>query len=328
MTHEDISGVEEGMEEAKGAASKRKKGSTSRSSSASSSTKKRGTSSSTAKKRSSSKKDAKKSDKQAKKSDKQEKKGVNKEKSDNDKAATEEKGKGLISEKTVKDWKSFAVGGEDKEEKKKKDKPKPRKVSLYKKIAFTFILLTLVLLGVVVYFSTVNVSISVVPNKTRVSDNLIVNVEGQRDGQNNDKDTLSSNEAAGAVDVLNIKKTKTYQSSGERITGEEIVGEVRIINNYSQVQPLVASTRLLSPNDKLYRIEETVRVEPGGSATVEVYTEDPDPSMAIGPTEFTIPGLWAGLQDDIYAESVEGFEYKTQKEHFVHALLVLFQLLH
>jgi hypothetical protein len=39
--------------------------------------------------------------------------------------------------------------------------------------------------------------------------------------------------------------------------------------------------------------------------------------MAIGPTEFTIPGLWAGLQDEIYAKSVEGFTYKTPKRIFI-----------
>jgi hypothetical protein len=39
--------------------------------------------------------------------------------------------------------------------------------------------------------------------------------------------------------------------------------------------------------------------------------------MAIGPTKFTIPGLWAGLQDKIFAESSKSFEYQQQTKGFV-----------
>jgi hypothetical protein len=79
----------------------------------------------------------------------------------------------------------------------------------------------------------------------------------------------------------------------------------------------VASTRLLSPNDKLYRLAETVTVPAGGSVEVDIYTDNPSPEYAIGQTRFTIPGLWAGLQDDIYAETKKGFEYQTEKRKFI-----------
>ena len=48
----------------------------------------------------------------------------------------------------------------------------------------------------------------------------------------------------------------------------------------------------------------------GGSVEAEVYADAPGPSMAIGPTKFTIPGLWAGLQDKIYGESKEIMKYE------------------
>ncbi len=191
---------------------------------------------------------------------------------------------------------------------------KPKSISLYKKMAFIFILLTLILVGTFCYFSFVNLTITITPQNERISDNMVVNVYND-EGENNSP--YLNNDIVGAVEVLEVQESSIYQSSGEEVTGKEIQGKVRIINNYSQNQPLIASTRLLSPNNKLYRIEKTVNVQAGGSVEVEVYTQDPSPEMAIGETEFNIPGLWAGLQDKIYAKSLGSFTYNIQKEFSV-----------
>jgi hypothetical protein len=220
-------------------------------------------------------------------------------------------------EKRVKkdDFKKRVIGGDDKGGGKSSDLSiKPKSISLYKKIAFTFIVLTLLLVGAVCYFSFVNLTITITPTEERVSDNMMVNIY---DKSQEGIGALSGSDVVGAVEVLDIQKEGTYQSTGEEIVGKEIRGRVEIINNYSQNQPLVETTRLLSPNNKLYRIEETVNVPAGGSVEVGIYSEEPSPEMAIGPTEFTIPGLWAGLQDEIYAKSVEGFTYKTPKRIFI-----------
>jgi hypothetical protein len=39
--------------------------------------------------------------------------------------------------------------------------------------------------------------------------------------------------------------------------------------------------------------------------------------LAIGPTTFTIPGLWAGLQDKIYGKSDTAFVYKSNAQKFI-----------
>ncbi len=143
---------------------------------------------------------------------------------------------------------------------------------------------------------------------------MVVNV--YNDAEENNSPYLN-NDIVGAVEVLEVQESGTYQSSGEEVTGKEIQGKVRIINNYSQNQSLISSTRLLSPNNKLYRMQRTVNVPAGGSVEVEVYTQDPGPEMAIGETEFNIPGLWAGLQDKIYAKSLGSFTYNIQKEFSV-----------
>ncbi len=206
------------------------------------------------------------------------------------------------------------ASGEKKDNNRFSSSIKPKSISLYKKMAFIFILLTLILVGTFCYFSFVNLTITITPQNERISDNMVVNV--YNDAEENNSPYLN-NDIVGAVEVLEVQESGTYQSSGEEVTGKEIQGKVRIINNYSQNQSLISSTRLLSPNNKLYRMQRTVNVPAGGSVEVEVYTQDPGPEMAIGETEFNIPGLWAGLQDKIYAKSLGSFTYNIQKEFSV-----------
>lgn len=198
----------------------------------------------------------------------------------------------------------------------KDDSGKGRSFSfnMYRKLALVFIVLTIVLVGGVLYFSFPGLKITLFPQAEKVSANLSAEVY---DSDKNKTSSLSQSAVAGTIEEVTVRKEKTFQSTGARTTGKEIEGEVRIINNYTQDQPLVETTRLLSPEEKLYRIKEEVVVPAGGSKKVEIYTEEPSPDMAIGPTEFTIPGLWAGLQDDVYAESEEEFKYRVKVQRYV-----------
>lgn len=177
-------------------------------------------------------------------------------------------------------------------------------LNLYRKIAYSFIVLTLALLAVIFYFSFIKVTITIIPMEERISNNLIIDIIDKEKNE-----TMSPGEVSGVVESIEVKEEKIYKSSGSEIIGGETTGKVIIINNYNKNQPLVATTRLLSPDNKLFRIKNTVNVPAGGTAEVEVYADKPGSDTAIGPTKFTIPGLWAGLQDKIYAESKEAMEY-------------------
>ena len=183
---------------------------------------------------------------------------------------------------------------------------KPRRsIRLYRKIAYSFIALTFILLAVVFYFSFIKVTIVLIPNQERISNNMIIDIF------NNEEDISDKSAAiSGAVKIIDIEHTKAYPASGEEVIGEEVAGEVAIINNYTKNQPLVATTRLLSSDNKLYRIKDTVNVPAGGTVTVDIYADEPSEKMATGPTKFTIPGLWAGLQDQIYAENTADIVYQ------------------
>lgn len=188
-----------------------------------------------------------------------------------------------------------------------------RSVKLYRKIAFSFVALTLVLLAVIFYFSFVKVTIVLIPNQERISNNMIFDIYDSEKHSN-----INKNSIGGLVKKVKIKNTKEYEATGTEVIGKEAVGKATIINNYNKNQPLVATTRLLAPDGKLFRINETINVPAGDQVEVDIYADEPSPEMAIGPTKFTIPGLWAGLQEQIYAENSEDIVYRQKvKKHIL-----------
>ena len=205
-----------------------------------------------------------------------------------------------------------------------KDKPDPplippeeifptrHKISIYKKIAFSFIALTLVLILVILYFTVIKVNITLVPNQERISNSMVFDVHDADAGGADD-----GNKVSGIVRKVAISHGGAYAATGEEIIGKEAIGAATIINNYNKNQPLVATTRLLTADGKLFRLKNTVNVPAGDSVVVDIYADDPSPEMAIAPTKFTIPGLWAGMQDDIYAESSANVVYQQKVKKYV-----------
>jgi len=106
--------------------------------------------------------------------------------------------------------------------------------------------------------------------------------------------------------ILTTEKTttKTYRAQGTGEKEDKALGVVTIINNNNASQSLIASTRLLSPSNILYRISTQVTVPAGGSVEVGAVADQAgDASQITEPTKFIIPGLNASLQQRIYAES-------------------------
>ena len=187
-----------------------------------------------------------------------------------------------------------------------------RSLGLYRKIAFSFIILTVILLAAVFYFSFVKVAIILIPNQERISSNLIIDIFNQ-----DNRSATNKSEILGIVQQDKVEQSKTYSATGIEVVSQEITGKVNLINNHNQNQPLVATTRLLSSDNKLFRIKDTVNVPAGGQIEVEVYADEFGQEMIIGPAHFTIPGLWAGLQDKIYGESQEPMEHSRQIKKYI-----------
>jgi hypothetical protein len=193
-----------------------------------------------------------------------------------------------------------------------------KSISLYRRLVLKFIGLVLVLAALVGYFSFSRLTITITPQGEIIKDTLLLKVGGAATttlpGANDPRTVIE-----GAVQAIDYTVSQIYPATGEDFLGQEISGQVRIINRHTSNQPLVATTRLLSPDGKLFRIKTAVNVPAGGEATVSIYADKPASELAIAPTSFTIPGLWSGLQDKIYAQSDAPFVFQQKTVKYVKA---------
>lgn len=193
-------------------------------------------------------------------------------------------------------------------------------VKFYRRIAFGFIILTGILVVFAVYFVLSKAEITITVAREPVSVDFIADLREAQEGE-----TASKAVVSGAVSIdgklieTTVSASKEYEATGKKIIDTEVGGKVTIFNNYSKDQPLVATTRLLSPEGILFRIKKRVDVPAGGKVEgVEVYADPPTEQAAkLGPTKFRIPGLWEGLQDKIYAQSFEPMHGGKQEVKFV-----------
>lgn len=172
-----------------------------------------------------------------------------------------------------------------------KIQPEPP-VRFYKTIAITFLILTIVLLGVVVFFTSKKVAITIVTKTDNKNVNLAVDVNAG--GTQSIKGTVTS--------TIFHWSEKYYPTSNKSVEGVA-EGQVTIYNDSGTDQPLVQTTRLLTSDGILFRLFETVNVPANGKITTKVYADKPGMTGDIGPNSFTIPGLNTDRQQYVYAKS-------------------------
>jgi hypothetical protein len=203
---------------------------------------------------------------------------------------------------------------EDEEIIKKKKKQRPTKVSLYRRFVWRFIFVVTFLALLVFYFSFSKLTIDIIPKGETVNDSIQLKISTA----STSIQTISGPQIIkGEIRKVSVTAEEEFSASGEEYAGEAISGKVKIINNYGKSQSLIASTRLLSPDNKIFRIKETISIPAGGEKWADIYVENPSRDYAISPTTFTIPGLWVGLQDKIYAKSEEAFIFEEKKDMYV-----------
>lgn len=201
----------------------------------------------------------------------------------------------------------------------------PPRSYLYRKIAFGFIGLTVILVAAILWLSSVKAEVIVHVKKEPVAVDTVVELAktpkaGQLLGrvaqgtfENRKEFPIRAATPGATTTPVTLVPSSTPTTTAAPTTTSGIApnaiarGKVKITNTYTRAQPLVRTTRLLTADGKLYRINQGVTVPAGGSVEVEIYADKPGPAFAIGPTKFTIPGLFVDLQKLIYAESSAGF---------------------
>src|SRR3989344_3153429 len=105
--------------------------------------------------------------------------------------------------------------------------------------------------------------------------------------------------------------TRLFSSTGKAQKGEYAKGKIKVFNAGSAHQTLVASTRFISENGKLFRSETRITVpaaiqgSPGTYDVSGVAAEAGD-AYNIGPSSFSLPGLAGSVVYTlVYGKSVE-----------------------
>jgi hypothetical protein len=171
----------------------------------------------------------------------------------------------------------------------------------YSKIVGLFLLLTVVAIFVIMHFALAKVTIKIYSQVEQKDYSGLIELLPENSLDFNDGNIF------GRLMNKELELTASVSSEETAIQSDKAGGYVTIINNYSKNQALVATTRLLTPDNKLYRLQDKVNVPAGGQVEVWAEADQSGEEFAIEQTSMIIPGLWAGLQDKIYA-TTEGMQ--------------------
>ena len=168
----------------------------------------------------------------------------------------------------------------------------------YKKIAITFIFLTVLLALIVVYFSLSKATVTLVPNEMLTAKEFSVKIPVT---------TATSSPAllTATVEEQELDVVQSYEVENFRTEEGKARGTVTIINKNNQNQVLVATTRFLSPDGLLFRLTNQVSIPAGEETAAEIQADEIGSKYDISPAHFSIPGLSESLQKKIYGITKE-----------------------
>ncbi|OIO47663.1 MAG: hypothetical protein AUJ28_00655 [Parcubacteria group bacterium CG1_02_37_51] len=181
----------------------------------------------------------------------------------------------------------------------------------HKKFIWVFALIIIVLAVVITHFSFAKATIYIDPQYTEHDISFSAQIVDSDHPDINDQNDLLVGRKLSTV----ITKSETYQTTATTMQSSKAMGEVVLINNYTKDQPLIATTRLLTADNKLFRLVADTVVPAGGTVTALAQADEEGDEYLIGPSSFIIPGLWEGLRDKIYAESNTAMSYQVLNQH-------------
>lgn len=169
-------------------------------------------------------------------------------------------------------------------------------MKIYQRGAILFTLVSFILLISVAYLAVSKAQIRITPKPQLVTADFKFNIV---------ESPTDSGDVSGFVfskEVL-LERSFTLPEDGATPVDDFAVGSVTLKNDSNRDQPLVASTRLLSPGGVLFRLDEGVTVPANGEVTALVTADQAGLSGNIGPSSFVIPGLREERQQEVYALS-------------------------
>ena len=143
-------------------------------------------------------------------------------------------------------------------------------------------------------------------------------------GVSTEKDNAAKLEARVKMMTISVERTLSLEGEGVGID-DYAEGSVTLYNEQSVNQPLIVKTRLMAPDESIFRMQNPVIVPARGSIAVSVKADKKGAAFNLEPTAFTIPGLSPSKQKRVYAKSSVAFTGGVRRIHtlteddFVHA---------
>ena len=182
-------------------------------------------------------------------------------------------------------------------EKKEKPVKKEKRKTNYFVIFLMVCFFSLIGFGGWAYFNWPQMNIVIYPKEKNFSTTADLNVL-----TNLTVSDIGKNELVGKIEEVEIAKTLEFEATGEKYSSDKgkARGRITILNKYSSSeQSLIATTRVLSKEGKLFRLTDSV-VVPGmdgenpGKVEVGVVADQPGADFNIDSSTFTIEGFKGG----------------------------------
>src|SRR6056297_2056722 len=124
--------------------------------------------------------------------------------------------------------------------------------SMYKKLIASLVIVLVLLAVIIMYFTLNKVEIDVYPKLINTQSEFYVNVVEDSSAE------ISEDTVQGVIEEIKVDVSETYPGTGEKevVNDEElpVVGIVTLFNEQNVEQTLVRRTRLLTPDEKLFRL--------------------------------------------------------------------------
>jgi len=168
----------------------------------------------------------------------------------------------------------------------------------YRRIAIVFVVLAIILILGVTYLTLSKVTITFAPSNETIDYDFTLTLADNP--ENNTSTTVILPAKIMSSESPVEQKFSVTEGSAVDAQAE---GTVAIYNDRGAGQTLIATTRFLTPEGKIFRLKDNVIVPANSSIQAKIQADKKGAEGNIPPTAFTIPGLSESLQKLVYAKS-------------------------
>lgn len=205
-----------------------------------------------------------------------------------------------------------------KAQKRKKEKNRYVLVSPNRQALTILVTITVLVLILITYIALPGATVYLTPKSDTISISKNITLADVTTNQSY-LDTHPTDVIASFPVDINLQKSITYYTSGQKFEGKNASGSLTIFNTSGKAWPLVEQTRFQTEDGLVYRIQQGVTVPAGslsGAGTLDVFVvaDELDANGLIigergniGPSAFFLPGLSEENRKKLYAESTTDF---------------------